>query len=58
MTFWPSAAILALTCSFAPLPIPTMAITAPTPMIIPSMVSAVRSLWLARLRIAYRVIVR
>ena len=30
-------------CAFAPLPMATMAMTAPTPMIIPSMVSSVRS---------------
>src|ERR1041384_7503149 len=50
MTFWPSAAMRACTCALAPLPMPTIAITAPTPIIIPSMVSAVRSLFRRRAR--------
>src|SRR4051812_24483872 len=44
MTFSPRLAICASTCAFAPLPMLTMAITAPTPMMIPSAVSADRSL--------------
>src|SRR3981081_2504537 len=41
-------------CAFfsAPAPIESIAMTAPTPKIIPSMVSADRSLWTARLRSA------
>src|SRR5436190_5465600 len=45
ITFWPRAATCASTCAFAPLPIPSMAIIVPTPMMIPSAVKAVRSLF-------------
>src|SRR5207247_551380 len=45
MTFCPRLAICASTCALAPLPIPTIAITAPTPMIIPSAVSTERILF-------------
>ena len=45
ITFWPSAAMRASTCALAPLPMPTMAMTAPTPMMMPSIVSAVRILF-------------
>src|SRR5574338_1280496 len=47
-TFAPSAAIRSWTAFWAPLPSATMVITAPTPMMIPSMVSSDRSL-LARI---------
>ena len=40
MTFWPRAAMRAWTWALAPLPMPTMAMTAPTPMMMPSMVRA------------------
>ena len=43
-TFCPRLAICASTCDFAPLPIPTMAMTAPTPMMMPSAVSVERIL--------------
>src|SRR5262245_40250785 len=43
-TFAPSAAIRSCTAFWAPLPSATMVITAPTPMMIPSMVSSDRSL--------------
>src|SRR5207248_2660428 len=42
--FEPMAAIWSCTCLLAPCPTPTIAITAPTPMMIPSMVSPERSL--------------
>src|SRR5436309_370030 len=45
ITFCPRLAICASTCAFAPLPTPTMAITAPTPMMIPSAVSTERILF-------------
>ena len=47
-TFAPSAAIRSSTAFCAPLPSATMVITAPTPMMMPSMVSIERSL-LARM---------
>ncbi len=45
MTFCPSAAMRACTCALAPRPSATMAMTAPTPMMIPSIVSTVRILF-------------
>ena len=45
MTFWPRAAMRASTWALAPLPMPTMAMTAPTPMMMPSMVRTVRILF-------------
>src|SRR6266446_1828691 len=44
MTFWPSAAMRAWTWALAPRPSATIVITAPTPIMMPSMVSTVRSL--------------
>ena len=46
ITFCPRLAICASTCAFAPLPMPTIAITAPTPMMMPSAVRTERSLFL------------
>jgi hypothetical protein len=45
ITFSPRLAICASTWALAPLPIPTMAMTAPTPMMIPSAVSTERILF-------------
>ena len=45
MMFSPSPAICDSTCAFAPLPMLTMAMTAPTPMMMPSAVSADRILF-------------
>ena len=45
MTFCPGCAICASTWALAPLPIATIAMTAPTPMMMPSIVSTVRSLF-------------
>src|SRR6266508_5103568 len=50
ITFCPRLAICASTCAFAPLPIPTIAITAPTPMMIPSAVNTERILFRRRAR--------
>src|SRR6266700_3171229 len=50
ITFCPRLAICASTCDFAPLPIPTIAITAPTPMIMPSAVSTERILFRRKAR--------
>src|SRR5262245_1317969 len=44
ITFWPILAMALSICALAPLPIPTLAITSPTPIIIPSIVSSVRNL--------------
>ena len=54
MTFCPRLAICASTCDFAPLPMPTMAMTAPTPMMMPSAVSVERSLLRRNARKAMR----
>src|SRR3954465_10389939 len=56
--FDPIAAIWSWICLFAPLPIATMAITAPTPMMMPSIVSAERSLLRAKARRASRNVAR
>jgi hypothetical protein len=45
ITFCPRLAICASTCAFAPLPIPTIAMTALTPMIMPRAVRTDRSLF-------------
>src|SRR5438093_9048304 len=50
ITFWPRLATCASTCARAPLPMPTIAITAPTPMMIPSAVSPERILFLLNAR--------
>src|ERR1700675_3040164 len=50
----PMAAICCCTCCCAPWPSPTMAITAPTPMMMPSMVRMERILLRASARIAIR----
>src|SRR6266436_8085654 len=52
ITFCPRLAICASTCAFAPLPIPTMAMTAPTPMMIPRAVSTERILFRRNARYA------
>ena len=52
----PMAAICCWACNCAPWPTLTMAITAPTPMMMPSMVSMERSLLRARARMAMRMI--
>ena len=52
--FVPMLAICCCTCCCAPCPTLTMAITAATPMMMPSMVSAERSLLRASARIAMR----
>src|SRR6266516_4316946 len=52
ITFCPRLAICASTCAFAPLPIPTMAMTAPTPMLIPRAVSTERILFRRNARYA------
>src|SRR5437899_7207758 len=52
ITFSPRLAICASTCAVAPLPMPTMAITAPTPMMIPSAVSTERILFRRNARYA------
>ncbi len=46
----PMLAICSAICLLAPVPIATMAITAPTPMMMPSMVSAERILFTRRAR--------
>jgi len=53
-TFDPMAAIWSCACCCAPCPTLTMAITAATPIMMPSMVSADRSLLRAKARIAMR----
>ena len=50
ITFSPRLAICASTCAFAPLPMPTIAMTAPTPMMMPSTVRTERSLFRRRAR--------
>src|SRR5213593_1809125 len=50
MTFWPRLATCASTCARAPLPMPTMVITAPTPMMMPSAVNPERILFLFNAR--------
>jgi hypothetical protein len=50
----PMAEIWSCTCLLAPWPTPTMAMTAPTPMMMPSMVSAERILLRDSARIAIR----
>jgi len=45
ITFCPRLAICASTCALAPLPMPTIAITAATPIMIPSAVSTERILF-------------
>ena len=52
----PMAAICCCACCCAPCPTLTMAMTAPTPMMMPSMVSMERSLLRARARMAMRTI--
>src|SRR5215472_9393446 len=56
--FDPIAAICCCTCSRAPWPKATMAITAPTPIMIPSMVRPERSLLRASARNASRIVAR
>src|SRR5436190_1458352 len=58
MTFWPRLATWDSTCALAPLPMPTMAITAPTPMIIPRAVKPERILFLFNARRATRSVVK
>jgi len=53
-TFCPRLAICASTCDFAPVPIPTMAMTALTPMMMPRAVSVERSLLRRNARSANR----
>ncbi len=50
ITFCPRLAIWASTCAFAPLPMPTIAMTAATPMMMPSAVSTERILFRRRAR--------
>ena len=50
ITFSPRLAICASTCALAPLPMLTIAMTAPTPMMMPSAVRTERSLFRRRAR--------
>ena len=57
-TFCPRLATCASTCTFAPLPMLMAAMTAMTPMMMPSMVSSVRSLFRRKARTAIRKVAR
>src|SRR3989454_1148137 len=50
MTFWPRLATCASTCALAPLPMPSMAMIVPTPMMMPSAVRPERNLFRRRAR--------
>jgi len=56
MTFVPIVAICACTARLAPSPMLTIAMTAATPMTIPSIVSPARSRFRAKIRSAVRIV--
>jgi hypothetical protein len=58
MTFWPRLAICCSSWERAPVPILIMAMTAPTPIMIPSMVRKVRSLLRRSAFMAMRTVAR